>query len=146
MDRELQTKLLDLMDQTGCRAMTDDVSRNFAAGTPAFWSTQGYNNAPAGTFFATVNHFASIEKAQDDLKAHFARSGRDVTAEQWLDHLIPLNKAAVLDLLRAYTAAGTFRDYDELVVRARRYGWHALRFKAASAPETAATPFLQAAE
>lgn len=100
---------------------SEDAARNLIAGKPAYGWTTSYSNAPAGTFAATVNMLGGIEAAQEDLKAHFANNGRDVTDECWLDNLLPLNRAAVMDLLRAYQNAGTFRAADELERRTARY-------------------------
>lgn len=100
---------------------SEDAARNLIAGKPAYGWLTSYSNAPAGTFAATVNMLGGIEAAQDDLRAHFARNGRDVTDECWLDNLLPLNRAAVMDLMRAYQNAGTFRTPDELERRTARY-------------------------
>lgn len=97
-----------------------DVARNLANRDAAFGWTNTNSNAPAGTFAAAVNHFASIEKAQDDLAAYFTRNGRDVTDAQWLDNLLPLNNAAVMMLMRAYQNVGTFRTPAELIRRTER--------------------------
>lgn len=98
-----------------------DAARNLLDRKPAFGWTTSYSNASAGTFAATVNMLAGIEEAQDDLAAHFARNGRDVTDEQWLDNLLPLNREAVMDLMRAYQRVGTFRTPAELEGRTKRY-------------------------
>jgi len=122
--RNARARINALQDAIGfntCDGPTmDDAARNLANGKPAFGWTNTYSNAPAGTFAAHVNHFASIEKAQDDLAAHFKRNGRDVTDECWLDNLLPLNKAAVMDLMRAYQGVGTFRSPEELARRTER--------------------------
>jgi hypothetical protein len=104
-------------DDTAC----EDAARNLVEVRPAYgWATSS-SNAPAATFIATVNSLAGIEAAQDDLSAHFKRNGLDVTDECWLDNLLPLNKAAVMDLMRAYQRVGTFREVVELERRADRY-------------------------
>ena len=100
---------------------SEDAARNLIAGKPAYGWTNTYSNAPAGTFAATVNMLGGIEAAQDDLKAHFANNGRDVTDECWLDNLLPLNRAAVMDMLKAYQRVGTFRDAAVLEKRTARY-------------------------
>ena len=99
---------------------TSDAARHYTAGKPAFGWTTSYGNAPAGTFAAECNHLASIEAAQDSLRAHFSRNGRDVDAEEWLDGLLPLNRAAAVDLAVAYQRVGTFRTADELERRTER--------------------------
>lgn len=100
---------------------TANAARHYTAGKPAFGWTASYANAPAGTFAAEVNELASIEAAQDSLRAHFSRNDRDVDAEEWLDGLLPLNRAAVLDLLAAYQRVGSFRSADELEARTAKF-------------------------
>lgn len=100
---------------------SEDAARNLVARKPAFGWLCSFSNAPACTFSATVNAMGGIEAAQDDLRAYFARHGRDVTNECWLDELLPLNRAAVVDLMRAYQRVGTFRDFDELEKRTAKY-------------------------
>lgn len=100
---------------------SEDAARNLVAGKPAFGWLTSYHNAPAGTFAETVNLLGGIEAAQDDLARYFANNGRDVTDEQWLDNLLPLNKAAAMDLMRAYQRVGTFRTASELADRTKRY-------------------------
>lgn len=100
---------------------SEEAARNLIAGKPAFGWTNTYSNAPAGTFAATVNMLGGIEAAQDDLRAHFTRNGRDVTDECWLDNLLPLNRAAEMDLMRAYQRISTWRTPEELAKRTKRY-------------------------
>jgi hypothetical protein len=100
---------------------SEDAARNLIAGKPAYGWTNTYSNAPAGTFAATVNMLGGIEEAQDDLRTHFASNGRDVTDECWLDNLLPLNRAAEMDLMRAYQRIGTWRTPEELAKRTKRY-------------------------
>lgn len=96
------------------------AAQNLANGLPAFGWTNTYSNAPAGELVSAINRLGGIEAGQDDLRAHFARNGRDVTDECWLDNLLPLNKSAVMDLMRAYQNVGTFRSPDELRRRTER--------------------------
>ena len=124
-EQEAYEFCIGFQDRVGLNTRDDLASeaaaRNLIANKPAFGWTSSYGNAPAGTFAATVNMLGGIEAAQDDLRAHFARNGRDVTDECWLDNLLPLNRAAELDLMVAYQRVGTFRTADELKRRAGRY-------------------------
>ena len=124
-EQEAKDFCIAIQDAVGDNARDDfaseDAARNLIAGKPAYGWTNTYSNAPAGTFAATINMLGGIEAAQDDLRAHFARNGRDVTDECWLDNLLPLNRAAVMDLMRAYQHAGTFREPEELAKRTKRY-------------------------
>ena len=99
----------------------EDAARNLIAGKPAYGWTSSSSNAPAASFIASVNSLACIEAAQDDLRAHFVRNGRDVTDECWLDNLLPLNRAAEMDLMRAYQRVETWRTPEELAKRTKRY-------------------------
>ena len=110
-----------LSDATGTWSIADNAIRNLMERKPAFWAKCGNSNAPAGTFFETCNRLASIQDAQEDLRSFFARHNRDVTDEKWLDTLLPLNHAAVMDLMRAYHRVGTFRTPDELLLRTEKY-------------------------
>lgn len=124
-EQEAKDFCIAIQDAVGWNSRDDfaseDAARNLIAGKPAYGWTNTYSNAPAGTFAATVNMLGGIDAAQDDLCAHFTRNGRDVTDECWLDNLLPLNRAAVMDLLRAYQNAGTFREPSVLEKRTKRY-------------------------
>lgn len=124
-EREAKDFCIAIQDAVGDNTRDDfaseDAARNLIAGKPAYGWTTSYSNAPAGTFAATVNMLGGIEAAQDDLRTHFARNGRDVTDECWLDNLLPLNRAAEMDLMRAYQRVETWRTPEELAKRTARY-------------------------
>lgn len=90
---------------------------NLALFQPAFGWTNNFSNQPASTFASAVNRLASIELAQGELAAYFANNGRDVNDAQWLDNLLPLNRPAMLDLLRAYQRIGVMVTLAELELR-----------------------------
>lgn len=110
-----------LIEATNTYGWEDDAIANLIAGKPAFWSTCGNSNQPGGTMLDAANRLASVEEAQNDIEAHFARHGRDVRDEKWMDDLLPLNHAAVMNLMRAYQAVGTFRTREELYARTERF-------------------------
>lgn len=93
------------------------AANNLAQFKPAFGWLNGYANMPASTFAAAVNRLADIEAAQDELEAYFANNGRDVYDVQWLDNLLPLNRPAMLNLMRAYQAIGVMVTLEELELR-----------------------------
>lgn len=103
--------------------MNDWAAENAAAhlveNRPAFWSAaRGQSNAPAGIFNEVVNLFGGIEPAIADLeKCYRNRNWRSVT---FLDQLLPLNPAAVRDLVAAYERTGSFRSTYELTRRTDR--------------------------
>lgn len=149
MDKQFWTEsrkqLSDLMHVIGNGGMTDAVVANLSSGKPAFWSSCGNSNAAAGTFFATVNGMGGIEAGKEDIRAHFTRNGRDVDDEQWLDYLIPLNRAAVTDLMRAYQDCGSWRTPEELAKRATARGWPKYRVRG-SLSQPVPSPYAVAAE
>ena len=118
-----RTALSELGFATNTWAMTDYALANLSSGKPAFWSTCGNSNALDGQLIDAINQHGSIEAAQDEYTGIFARRGMDPRNEEHLDRLIPLNRAAVMDLLRAYQSVGTFRSAGELAQRAFRRGW-----------------------
>ena len=118
-----RTALSELGFATNTWGITDDAVANLSSGKPAFWSTCGNSNAFDGQLFVSANRHASIEAAQDEYSGIFARRGMDPRNEEHLDRLIPLNRSAVMDLLRAYQSVGTFRSAEELAQRAFRLGW-----------------------
>lgn len=143
---ELKNRVVALMDRTGCWDNTEFVIRNLQAGVPAFWGTYGGSNAAAGTFMASANFFEGIEAGKADIRAHFARNNHDVDAEEWLDSLIPLNRAAVSDLMLAYQSVGTWRTKEELANRAFRDGWARFRLGSGMVAATAAEEAKEAAK
>lgn len=88
---------------------------------PAFAFTATYHNQPGTLFVSAVARLGSIEEAQEELRGFFAMNGMDVDSEAWLRLLLPLNRAAVLMLLRAYQNAGTWMMSDELERKTERY-------------------------
>lgn len=140
----LQHQMTDLIDATNTYGLTDHVIANLEAGRPAFWSTCGNSAALDGQLFDAANCHASIEAAQDEYKGIFARRGMDPRNEEHLDRLIPLNRAAAMDLLRAYQAVGTFRTGEELARRAFKRGWPLYRLTGSLSVPSAA-PALQVA-
>lgn len=133
MDKEFwsesRKQINALIDATGTFGVEDSAIENLSTGKPAFWSFCGNSNGPAGTFFLTINGMGGIEAGKEDIRAHFARNGRDVDAEEWLDKLIPLNRAAVADLMRAYQDCGSWRTPEELAKRATARGWPKYRVR-----------------
>ena len=150
--REAKDFCIAIQDAVGPNHRNDlsseDAALHLIEGKPAYGWTTSYSNAPAGTFAATVNALGGIEAAQDDLKAHFTRNGRDVTDECWLDNLLPLNRAAVMDLMVAYQRSGSFREAAELEKRTARYLSARVdeRPLVASVAAAIGVPALQAAE
>jgi hypothetical protein len=132
---ETRKALSELSFATKTWAMKDQALANISAGKPAFWSTCGNYNALDGQLIDAINQHGSIEAAQEEYAGIFARRGMDPRNEEHLDRLIPLNRAAVMDLLRAYQNVGTFRDADELAARAFKRGWPRYRVRGSlSAP------------
>ncbi|KKB09378.1 hypothetical protein [Devosia chinhatensis] len=132
---QARKQINDLIDVTSTFGVEDSAIENLSNGKPAFWSFCGNSNGSAGTFFLTINSMGGIEAGKEDIRAHFARNGRDVDAEEWLHHLIPLNRAAVTDLMRAYQDCGSWRTPEELAKRAAARGWPQYRVRGAlSAP------------
>lgn len=97
------------------------AAQNMIEDKAAFGWSCSYSNAPAGTFCATVNERADIEAAQIELAPFFANNGRDSADPKWLDYLLPLNKEAVMMLVRAYQNAGLIITSEEL--RDRTASW-----------------------
>lgn len=93
------------------------AANNLAQFKPAFCWLNGYSNMPASSFAAAVNRLADIEKAQEELEPYFSMNGRDVRDEQWLDNLLPLNRPAMLNLMRAYQGIGISVTLEELQAR-----------------------------
>ena len=95
--------------------------RNLVARQPAYWVDRGFKNtAPVWTILFSANDRASLALAEDELADMFAVNNRVVADAQWLDGLLPLNEAAVADLVAAYNRAGTFRTAEELRRRTDR--------------------------
>jgi hypothetical protein len=140
---ETRKALNDLIDATNTWAATGNALDNISTGKPAFWSTCGNYNALDGQLIDAINQHGSIEAAQDEYTGIFARRGMDPRNEEHLDRLIPLNRAAVWDLMRAYQNVDSFREADELAARAFKRGWPRYRVRGSlSAP----IEHLQAAE
>lgn len=116
-----EIRINDLIRATKTFGWSETAVANLNAGKPAFWASCGNSNAPAGELLDAANRFASIEDAQEDLAAHFSRNGRDVADDHWLDYLLPLNRPAIMDLMRAYQRVGTFRTPAELMRRTERH-------------------------
>lgn len=93
------------------------AANNLAQFKPAFGWLNGYSNMPASTFAAAVNRLANIEAAQEELASYFTNNDRDVYDAQWLDNLLPLNRPAMLNLMRAYCHAGVMTTLEELELR-----------------------------
>lgn len=90
-------------------------------GDAAFCFTATYHNQPGSLFVSAVNRLRSIEDAQEELRPFFDRQGWDVESEHWLKLLLPLNRAAVLMLIRAYQNAGSWIMADEVERNTERY-------------------------
>lgn len=138
---ETRKALSELSFDTKTWAMTDDALANISTGKPAFWSTCGNYNALDGQLIDAINRHGSIEAAQEEYAAIFARRGMDPRDEASLDYLIPLNRAAVWDLMRAYQNVDSFREADELASRAFKRGWPRYRVRG-----SLSAPIMQAAE
>lgn len=126
---ESRKALSDLIDTTNTWGSTDDAVANISAGKPAFWSTCGNSNAYDGLLFEAINRLGSVEAGQEEYASTFARRGMDPRNEVHLDRLIPLNRAAVWDLMRAYQNVDSFREADELAARATKRGWPRYRVR-----------------
>lgn len=95
------------------------AAKNLVEGKPAYWHNQRYHNAVAGIFLEEVNRRAAIKPAAEYLSGLFV-SRREYGTEEHLDNLLPLNDAAVRDLMQAYRTRGAFRTYAELIRRTDR--------------------------
>ncbi|GLQ57287.1 hypothetical protein [Devosia nitrariae] len=115
-----RSRIFALADRTNTLSDLEDAATNLIEGRPAFWTNAQFGNQPATLFKATVNRLASIKAAQAELSAHFTRNRRNVLSPDWLDTLLPLNPAALADLLSAYRRAGSFRTAEELLRRTER--------------------------
>lgn len=87
-----------------------------ASAAPAYWTSQTYSNQFAGNLLYYVNRCGGVE-AGARLYANEFRKQFELSATS-LDWLIPLNEAAIQDMLSAYEICGTFRDAAELRKRA----------------------------
>ncbi|KKB80814.1 hypothetical protein VW35_00980 [Devosia soli] len=116
-----KSRISALIEATNTYGWEDDAIANLKARKPAFWSMCGNSNQFDGLLFSAANRHGAIEAAQDEYEGIFSRRNMDVRGEKHLDKLLPLNHAAVMDLMRAYQAVGTFRTPEELYARTERF-------------------------
>lgn len=137
-----------IVEVTHTFGIEDDAIENLIARKPAFWSMCGNHNQFDGQLFAACNRLGSIEAAQEEYAGIFSRRGMDVTDEVRLDYLLPLNREAVMDLMRAYQSIGLWRTPEELEARTERtkQGVSLRSFAKASADRFERADVLQAAE
>ena len=104
----------------------DATSRAYALealedGRAAFWvAREGSQNATAGCIQRTACRLGSLGLAIEEEVPDFIARAHPDRIETALDLLIPLNSAAVVQLMDAYEDADTFRDRDELIARRGR--------------------------
>lgn len=97
----------------------DFAAWNLVEDKPAYWDdVRGYGDAKSGIFLWEINAKRGVQEGADSLRQYYPAG--DYGSERYLDHLLPLNDAAVRDLVKAYQAIGSFRTYSELIRRADR--------------------------
>ena len=95
-------------------AQEDAVDR-LTRGQAAYWSVARYHDSHGCIMRQLVNTHRGIEAAFAEYHRSYPHSTMSEIAE--LDKLLPLNAAAVHELLAAYKRAGTFRTEGELIAR-----------------------------
>lgn len=99
----------------------DSVSREhaleaFMAGKPAYWTTATYHSQRALGLMDDLNRGCEFGIAlAANYPAHCTKYRPGA-----LDTLIPLNRRAAVDLVKAYDALGIWREVDELEARRKR--------------------------
>jgi hypothetical protein len=85
----------------------------YIEGRPAYWSTASYHSQVACQLLDAANLMSPLDAALGIIPAHKRRN-----IEGYLDTLVPLNRAAAVELSRAYSAhTGSWRDEPELEAR-----------------------------
>lgn len=121
---------LRVRDLADCLATHDDPGVDRAvsalmADRPAYWRDTGYGDQWTGAFLYYLNTQPSFAEAYADYCAQHQIEGVDARfLTHVLDHLIPLNDDAIIELARAYEKLGTFRAEDELEARERHAIFH----------------------
>lgn len=87
----------------------------FTEGRAAYWSMVTYHNQRGCRLLDALNGGFTIAQA---IHAHWSRS--DEAPLDALDALVPLNAKACTALSLAYAAEATWKDEDELEMRAKR--------------------------
>lgn len=93
---------------------------NLVSGKPAYWSAAGYHSANHSLFRQYINVEGGILLGIGALAYDFPHSLTDYAAAGFIDELLPLNEAAVGDLIAAYLRIGSFCEPDELIRRTAR--------------------------
>lgn len=79
---------------------------------PAYWRTTDYSDAQVSILLGYANPCRSLAAGLRKMNAQY-RINDELTADV-LDRFIPLNEAAVREMIDLYEMAGTFRDAAEL--------------------------------
>lgn len=85
-------------------------------GRPAYWNSASVYHAIHVGLLPYLNEGNGVEAAFRSFARDYQKPGFETTIPL-LDRLIPLNDAAVADLMAAYEICGTFRDRSELLKR-----------------------------
>lgn len=97
------------------------AAQHLADGTPAYGWTCSYHNQRACTFASAVARHGNVEAAIEELTPFFTRFGDAFDPQPLLNYLLPLNAAAVRDLMRAYENGGSWVTATELERRTENY-------------------------
>ena len=121
-EKVLAARIAKIQDRAGARntLAEEDALAALLADEPAFGFRCGYHNQPASLFVSAAARLRSVSKAQEECEPFFGNRDFDAHHSFWLQFLLPLNKAAALDLMRAYQNAGIFRTSEELLKRTER--------------------------
>lgn len=93
------------------------AAENYANGCAAFWHRAGGSNAVVGSFMHLLNETQDVLRACGKYEATMHSPCR-MRQIEFLDFLIPLNRAAADSLGEAYEEVSTFRTANELMDRA----------------------------
>lgn len=91
------------------------VVDHLTADRPAFWSTG--RQTTAGIFLPVLASLMTIEESITECERFYGEQNGKWRSPTLLDQLLPLNNEAVRELQKAYRAAGTFRNAEELFAR-----------------------------
>jgi hypothetical protein len=120
-ERKLRQRVAHIQEKAGCRntLVEENAVAALIEDAPAYGFRVSYHNSRGTMFVCAVARLRSVQKAKEELDG----SGYYEFEEGnpfGLDMLLPLNRAAALDLMRAYQSCGIFRTSDELLKRTER--------------------------